>query len=233
MLSTSSGRSATGRAEPGQRLTGWSRESRRGDVADYQWSALLDGHRLQGMTADETAGLTKSMMRSGTGRRSLEPIPGRKIDKHSTGGVGDKTSLILAPIAAAAGVSVPMVSGRGLGHTGGTLDKLESIPGFRTDLDLHRYHEMSYGECGLVMIGQTAEIAPADKFLYALARCHGDGRVDPADRRLDHVQEAGRGYRRPGARRQDRATARSWSGSKMLASLPRRCARSGGAWASG
>ena len=97
----------------------------------------------------------------------LSRIPGRKIDKHSTGGVGDKTSLILAPIAAAAGVPVPMVSGRGLGHTGGTLDKLESIPGFRVDLDLTRYQEV-LAACGLVMIGQTAEIAPADKFLYAL-----------------------------------------------------------------
>ena len=94
-------------------------------------------------------------------------FPGCKVDKHSTGGVGDKTSLILAPIAAAAGVPVPMVSGRGLGHTGGTLDKLESIPGFRVDLDLDRYQEV-LAACGLVMIGQTAEIAPADKFLYAL-----------------------------------------------------------------
>jgi pyrimidine-nucleoside phosphorylase len=89
------------------------------------------------------------------------------VDKHSTGGVGDKTSLILAPIAAAAGVPVPMVSGRGLGHTGGTLDKLESIPGFRVDLDLGRYRDV-LASCGLVMIGQTAEIAPADKFLYAM-----------------------------------------------------------------
>ena len=137
-----------------------------GDVADYQWSALLMAIVWKGMTPGETAGLTKAMMHSGL-VVDLGTIPGRKIGKHSTGGVGDKTSLILAPIAAAAGVSVPMVSGRGLGHTGGTLDKLESIPGFRTDLDLHAYKDV-LRRCGLVMIGQTAEIAPADKFLYAL-----------------------------------------------------------------
>jgi pyrimidine-nucleoside phosphorylase len=136
------------------------------DVADYQWSALLMAIVCKGMTAGETAGLTESMMNSGL-VIDLGAIPGRKIDKHSTGGVGDKTSLILAPIVAAAGVSVPMVSGRGLGHTGGTLDKLESIPGFRTDLDLQAYKDV-LRRCGLVMIGQTAEITPADKFLYAL-----------------------------------------------------------------
>jgi pyrimidine-nucleoside phosphorylase/thymidine phosphorylase len=97
----------------------------------------------------------------------LSAVPGRKVEKHSTGGVGDKTSLILAPVAAAAGVPVPMVSGRGLGHTGGTLDKLEAIPGFSVNLDLGRYKAV-LAECGLVLIGQTAEIAPADKTLYAL-----------------------------------------------------------------
>jgi pyrimidine-nucleoside phosphorylase/thymidine phosphorylase len=139
---------------------------RRGDVADYQWSALLMAVLWRGMNADETAALTVAMMLSGS-VVDLSATPGLKIDKHSTGGVGDKTSLILAPIAAAAGVRVPMVSGRGLGHTGGTLDKLEAIPGFRVDLDLERYKAV-LAECGLVLIGQTAEIAPADKRLYAL-----------------------------------------------------------------
>jgi pyrimidine-nucleoside phosphorylase/thymidine phosphorylase len=139
---------------------------RRGDVADYQWSALLMAVLWRGMNADETAAMTASMMLSGS-VVDLSTTPGLKIDKHSTGGVGDKTSLILAPIAAAAGVPVPMVSGRGLGHTGGTLDKLEAIPGFRVDLGLERYKAV-LAECGLVLIGQTAEIAPADKRLYAL-----------------------------------------------------------------
>ena len=137
-----------------------------GEVADYQWSALLMATLWRGMTDGETLALTDSMIRSGS-IVDLSNLPGRKVDKHSTGGVGDKTSMILAPIVAASGVPVPMVSGRGLGHTGGTLDKLESIPGFRVDLNLEEYVEV-LGECGLVMIGQTAEIAPADKFLYAL-----------------------------------------------------------------
>ena len=137
-----------------------------GAVADYQWSALLMAVLWRGMNAAETAALTAAMMVSGS-VINLDQIPGLKVDKHSTGGVGDKTSMIVAPIAAAAGVPVPMVSGRGLGHTGGTLDKLESIPGFRVDLNLEEYAEV-LAECGLVMIGQTAEIAPADKFLYAM-----------------------------------------------------------------
>src|SRR3954467_14861284 len=135
-------------------------------VADYQWAALLMAVLWRGMDDAETAALTDAMMRSGT-VVDFSATPGLKVDKHSTGGVGDKTSMILAPVAAAAGVPVPMVSGRGLGHTGGTLDKLEAIPGFRVDLDLGRYRKV-LDECGLVLIGQTAEIAPADKHLYAL-----------------------------------------------------------------
>ena len=137
-----------------------------GTVADYQWSALLMAIVWRGMDDRETATLTDAMMASGS-VVDLSAVPGLKIDKHSTGGVGDKTSLILAPIAAAVGVPVPMVSGRGLGHTGGTLDKLEAIPGFSVNLDLVRYEQV-LAECGLVLIGQTAEIAPADKVLYAL-----------------------------------------------------------------
>ncbi len=137
-----------------------------GEVPNYQWSALTMAILWRGMTPHETAALVEAMLHSGT-VLDLSDIPGPKVDKHSTGGVGDKTSLILAPIAAACGVTVPMVSGRGLGHTGGTLDKLESIPGFRVDLDLASYRRVAR-ECGMVLIGQTAEIAPADRVLYAL-----------------------------------------------------------------
>jgi len=137
-----------------------------GDIPDYQMAALLMATYFNGMTDRELSAFTESMMQSGE-ILDLSDIPGIKVDKHSTGGVGDKTSLICAPIAAAAGVPVPMISGRGLGHTGGTLDKLESIPGFRTDLTVEQFRAQLQ-QLGLCFIGQSDEIAPADKRFYAL-----------------------------------------------------------------
>jgi pyrimidine-nucleoside phosphorylase len=121
---------------------------------------------LRGLSLPETAFLTEAMLHSGE-VLDLSDLPGKKVDKHSTGGVGDKTTLILAPIVAAGGLTVPMISGRGLGHTGGTLDKLESIPGFNVNLSLDQFRSV-LRECGMGLIGQTAEIAPADKKIYAL-----------------------------------------------------------------
>jgi pyrimidine-nucleoside phosphorylase len=136
------------------------------EIPDYQVSAWLMAVVLRGMTRAETAALTDAMLRSGE-VLDLASLSAKKVDKHSTGGVGDKTSLVLAPLAAAAGVAVPMISGRGLGHTGGTLDKLEAIPGFNVNLPVAQFRHV-LETCGCAMIGQTAEIAPADRKLYAL-----------------------------------------------------------------
>src|SRR5690348_16049179 len=138
----------------------------RGEIPDYQLSAFLMATYFSGMSDREVSVMTESMVNSGS-IVDLSSIPGIKVDKHSTGGVGDKTSLIAAPIAAAAGVIVPMISGRGLGHTGGTLDKLEAIPGFRTSLSIEEFRDQLQ-RLGLAFIGQTPEIAPADGKLYAL-----------------------------------------------------------------
>ncbi len=138
----------------------------KGSIPDYQMSSFLMSIYFKGMTQEETVALTKVMLYSGD-VLDLSYINGLKVDKHSTGGVGDKTSLVIAPIAAAAGVIVPMISGRGLGHTGGTLDKLESIPGFKTNLSKEQFLK-TIEKIGVCLIGQTNEIAPADKKIYAL-----------------------------------------------------------------
>ena len=138
----------------------------KGDIPDYQMAAWLMAVWLRGLRDAEIGALTEVMLHSGEVVDHSE-VAAKKVDKHSTGGVGDKTSLILAPIVAAGGLAVPMISGRGLGHTGGTLDKLEAIPGFNTALTLVDFRRV-LRECGMSLIGQTAEIAPADKKIYAL-----------------------------------------------------------------
>jgi pyrimidine-nucleoside phosphorylase len=137
-----------------------------GSIPDYQMAAMAMAIYLKGMTPEETAVLTDVMMRSGK-VVDTSSVPRAKVDKHSTGGIGDKVSLILAPLVASAGLAVPMISGRGLGITGGTLDKLESIPGFNVSLEEAEFLDI-LRKCGVAMIGQTGEIAPADKKLYAL-----------------------------------------------------------------
>jgi pyrimidine-nucleoside phosphorylase len=138
----------------------------RGEVPDYQMAALLMAVVLRGLDDEETVAWLDAQIRSGA-VVDLSHVPGIKVDKHSTGGIGDKVSICLAPLVAACGVSVPMMSGRGLGHTGGTLDKLEAIPGFRTDQPIERFREI-VARCGFALVGQTADLAPADRRIYAL-----------------------------------------------------------------
>ena len=171
-----------------------------GDIPDYQMSAFLMAVFFSGMTDREVSRLTECMLRSGD-TVDLSAIPGVKVDKHSTGGVGDKTSLIVAPLAAAAGVVVPMMSGRALGHTGGTLDKLESIPGFRTNLTAEEFQKQ-LAELGLCFIGQTDAAGAGRPQAVRAARRHRHGGIHSADRFFDHVEEAGRGRGRAGAGRE-------------------------------
>ena len=154
-----------GRLEPSE-LSDFFESYLDGGVPEYQMSAFLMAVYFRGLDAGELDALVDLMLGSGAALR-LDHLDGPRIDKHSTGGVGDKVSLVLAPLAAELGVYVPMMSGRGLGHTGGTLDKLEAIPGFRTDLTLDRFQDV-LAELGCAMIGQTPEIAPLDRRLYAL-----------------------------------------------------------------
>src|SRR5881275_1817351 len=138
----------------------------RGEIPDYQMAAWLMAVWIRGMNRAELAALTEVMLHSGQVLDHSD-IPGKKVDKHSTGGIGDKTSLVLAPIVAAGGLTVPMISGRGLGHTGGTLDKLEAIPGFNVNLSVPEFRAILQ-KVGCAMIGQTPQVVPADKKLYSL-----------------------------------------------------------------
>src|SRR3954467_13286841 len=154
-----------GRIEPGE-WRALASAYATGHVPDYQMAALLMACFVRGLDRGETTALTEAMLQSGE-RLDLGHLGSPRVDKHSTGGVGDKVSLVLAPLIASLGVAVPMMSGRSLGHTGGTLDKLESIPGFRTDLSLDEARSQME-RLGCALIGQTPEIAPADKKMYAL-----------------------------------------------------------------
>lgn len=155
-----------GKAHTEEELKLWIQQYVRGDISDYHMSAWLMAVCFQGMTLDETANFTKCIRFSGATLNFEKHFPG-VVDKHSTGGVGDKTSLILAPLIASFGLKVPMIAGRGLAHTGGTLDKLEAIPGFNVNLTLEEFESIIH-QHGYAIIGQTEEICPADKKLYAL-----------------------------------------------------------------
>jgi pyrimidine-nucleoside phosphorylase/thymidine phosphorylase len=155
-----------GRAIPAAELAALVDGFTRGEIPDYQMAAFCMAVFFRGMDDAEVGAFTEAMLRSGD-VLDLSDVPGAKVDKHSTGGVGDKVSLALAPLAAACGVKVPMISGRGLGHTGGTLDKLEAIPGFRVDLPVDRFRALVRG-VGACLVGQTERLAPADRKLYAL-----------------------------------------------------------------
>jgi len=159
-------RKQAGRALTREEIEWWVRGSTSGEIPDYQTSALLMAIYFRGMNIKETCCLTSAMMASGK-TLALKSIRDVKVDKHSTGGVGDKISLILGPLVASVGVHIPMISGRALGHTGGTLDKLESIPGFKTNLKVPAF-ERTVRKVGISIIGQTDEIAPADRKFYAI-----------------------------------------------------------------
>lgn len=166
-----------GGAIDGRTLEAFLRAFLEGSVQDYQMSAFLMAAFHQGFDAEETEVFVRAMLESGT-VLDLSHLAGPRIDKHSTGGVGDKVSIALAPLVAALGIFVPMMSGRGLGHTAGTLDKLEAIPGFRTDLSLDEFQRV-LREVGCAMIGQTAEMAPLDRRLYALRDVTGTVPIRP------------------------------------------------------